>query len=581
MTSLNAGGPAALPPAALRGRSRAATAALVILLAGCAAVPTPRTEPAAGITPPERWLQAAPSSVRPDGAAALASPSAGAEPVAADPAETPAGAAPALPLASWWQSFGDPTLVALVGDALAHNPSLQASVAAWQQARALREVAQAGLSPTLDASGSAQRSRTRSLPTQNSLNLGLDASWELDLFGRLRATAAAADADAQASGADLGDAQVSIAAETALSYLALRAAELRLRIARDNLASQEETLQLVRWREQAGLASSVELQQAETSAEQTRAQVPALQQSAAQSLHALAVLTGRTPAALATRLGTDGSDTAFAGAGRPAGTAPGDAQGAAANEAAAPVPGDSGPAGEASAPSIPQPREDLALSLPAETLRQRPDVRAAEARVQAAALRVDQAEAARLPSFSLGGSIGLAAATASGLTAGGAVVSSLLGSVSLPLFDGGARRAQVDAQGAALDQARANHRGTVLAALQEVEDALVVLRRSRERLDALQRAATAADAAALLARQRYGSGLVDFQVVLDTQRTLLSAEDAVASARSDLATGHVQLYKALGGGWQPDAPMAATASAVDPQRAPGTAPTPPVAPTLR
>jgi outer membrane protein, multidrug efflux system len=127
----------------------------------------------------------------------------------------------------------------------------------------------------------------------------------------------------------------------------------------------------------------------------------------------------------------------------------------------------------------------------------------------------------------------------------------LMGSASLPIFDGGAARAQVDAQQAALDQAQVGYRAAVLVALQEVEDALVALRGDRLRLAHLGNAADAAANAAMLSRQRYGSGLVDFQTVLDTQRTQLATEDGLASARADVSSDHVRLYKALGGGWEP------------------------------
>jgi multidrug efflux system outer membrane protein len=206
---------------------------------------------------------------------------------------------------------------------------------------------------------------------------------------------------------------------------------------------------------------------------------------------------------------------------------------------------------------LPAAPADLALAFPADTLRQRADLRAAEARVAAAAQRVVQADAARYPSFSISGSLGLSALTLSGLTGGGAVASSLLAGVSLPIFDGGAAKAQVSAQRAAFDAAQATWRASVLGALKEVEDALVTLQRDRERLAALARASEAAANAALLARQRYASGLVDFQTVLETQRSQLSAQDSVASATVDVATDHVRLYKALGGGWQPRAPLAA------------------------
>ena len=334
----------------------------------------------------------------------------------------------------------------------------------------------------------------------------LDASWEPDIFGSNRSALAASAATASASAASLGDVQVSIAAEVALNYIALRGAQARLAIAEANLASQLETLQITQWRLQAGLVTSLEAEQARAAAAQTRALLPALQTSIQQARHAIAVLTGQPPAALATVL--------------------------------------------ASASAIPQAADDLALSIPAETLRQRPDVRAAEYQVTAAAARVAEAEAARLPSFKLGGSIGLNALTLAGLTHGATVVSTLLASVSLPLFDGGARRAQVRAQQAALEQSQVAYQGTVLTALKDVENALVALQGDRERLLRLQQAAEAAANAALMARQRYSGGLIDFQIVLETQRTQLNTQDSVASARADLGADHVRLYKALGGNWQ-------------------------------
>jgi NodT family efflux transporter outer membrane factor (OMF) lipoprotein len=415
--------------------------------------------------------------------------------------------AAATPLAQWWQRFDDPLLDRLVGQALQANPSVLAAQAALRQARALRDVAAAALWPTLDASASAQRSRAGG-EAGNRFQAGLDAGWELDVFGARRSGVDAATANARASAYGLGDVQVSLAAEVALAYIDLRNAQARLGIAVDNLASQKETLQLTQWRLQAGLLSSLEAEQAVAAAAQTRAQLPALQTAIAQSAHALAVLTGRPPAAL---------DVELAAAG-----------------------------------AVPRAADDLALSLPVETLRQRPDVRAAEQGVVAAAAQVSQADAARLPSFRLGGSVGLSALTLGSLTGGGAVVASLLAGVTLPLFDGGAGLANVAAQQAAREQAQAAYRGVVLAALQDVEDALVALRGDRERLGQLQQAAQAAANAARMARQRFGSGLVDFQTVLETQRNQLATQDGVAGAGAAVSADHVRLYKALGGGWQPD-----------------------------
>jgi multidrug efflux system outer membrane protein len=410
-------------------------------------------------------------------------------------------------LVRWWTRFGDPLLARLVDQALHANTSVAGAQAALRQARALRDVAAAGLLPSVTGSASAQRSKGRS-GTGNDFQAGLDASWELDLFGANRSALGAAEASARASAATLGDVRVSIAAEVALAYIALRNAQARWVIAQANLASQQETLQLTQWRLQAGLVTSLEAEQARAATEQTGAQLPALQSSIEQGRHALAVLTGRPPAALSAEL--------------------------------------------AELAPVPQAADDLALSLPADTLRQRPDVRAAEQQVVAAAARADQTDAARWPTLRLGGSLGLAALTLGSLTSSGSVVGALVAGVSMPVFDGGAAQAQLRAQEAALDQARAAYRATVLTALQDVEDALVALRGDRERLRHLQQAAEAAGNAALLARQRYASGLVDFQTVLETQRTQLSTQDGVANAGADISADHVRLYKALGGGWRPD-----------------------------
>jgi outer membrane protein, multidrug efflux system len=201
---------------------------------------------------------------------------------------------------------------------------------------------------------------------------------------------------------------------------------------------------------------------------------------------------------------------------------------------------------------VPQAADDLVLSIPAETLRQRPDVRAAEYQVSAAAARVAQADAARLPNFKLSGSLGLSALTLGTLTNGASVASAILAGVSFPVFDGGAARAKVRAQQGAMEQAQSSYLAAILAALREVEDALAALRGDRVRQARLRQAADAAGIAAQLARQRFSSGLVDFQVVLETQRTALSTQDGVASAGADVSADHVRLYKALGGGWRPD-----------------------------
>jgi multidrug efflux system outer membrane protein len=460
--------------------------AAVLLLAGCASLQSPRT-PEAPFVPPAAWSQ--------------------------PPSGTPAT------LARWWERFGDPALPRLVEQALAGGGDVAVAQARLRQARAQRDLSAADRSISIGGSGSAQASRRGSSGGASSeqIQLGADARWEADLFGAGAADLRAADASAEAVAATLAATRVAVAAEVATNLLQLRGTQARAAIARQNLASQQQTLQIVQWRADAGLVTSLDVEQARTAVEQTRAQIPALESSAAQAMNALAVLTGRAP-------GTLGAELA--------------------------------PAAPALVPSAPH---DLALALPAEVLRQRPDLRAAERQLVAAAARVEQADAQRLPSLSLSGSIGLNALSL-GALGSGAGVASLLASVSVPIFDGGRLKAQVQSQEAARDEAAASYRNTLLVALQEVEDSLVALRGTREQLAAQTAAVESARRAATLADQRYRSGLVDFQNVLQSQRTLLAAEDNAAGTATTLATQHVRLYKALGGGWEPDDTINRTAA---------------------
>lgn len=206
-------------------------------------------------------------------------------------------------------------------------------------------------------------------------------------------------------------------------------------------------------------------------------------------------------------------------------------------------------------PGVP---ETVAVGIPADTLRQRPDVRAAERALAAQTARVGVAQAARYPAFRLSGSIGLEALTVSALGNSGAATSSLLAGVTAPIFDAGRLRAQVEIQDAVREQVLVAYEQTVLLALQEVENALVELARNRERGEALESAVDAARNAAELARQRYGAGLIDFQSVLDSERSLLALEDSLARSRANGVQALIRLYKALGGGWSPQGEAGAT-----------------------
>lgn len=443
-----------------------------LLLSGCA-TPVPPVRPDAGVAVPGGWAQ-----------------------------PVPAGDAP---LAAWWRVFDDPLLVALVEDAEMANPSVGIAGANLLQARANRAEAAALLWPGLSASAGARRDGGGGTGSRTALQLGADAGWDADLSGAARHAVGAQDALVRAGAASLGAARTAVAAEVALDYVDLRSAQVRAAVARENLASQQETLQISRWREQAGLANAIEVQQALGAAEQTRAQLPLLAAAAAQSAHALAVLTGRAPAELLARL-------------------------------AAPAP-------------LPRARPGVLVAVPAAALRQRPDVQVAEQRLRAAAEQVQAADGARRPGLQLTASLAWSGATL-GAVGSAAAARSALASLGLPLFDAGRLNARLAARQAEFEAARESHRATVLAALQEAEDALAALAAAGERLVALQGALEAARLAALLASQRHASGLIDFQTVLETQRNLLNVEDGVVVVQAQLAAGHVRLYQALGGGWQ-------------------------------
>lgn len=410
-------------------------------------------------------------------------------------------------LARWWQGFGDARMVTLIEQALQANPSILSARAAVEQARAQVDVQGAALLPSLSASAGARRSKQGFNDAGNSYNAGLDAGWELDLWGQRRNAVRAGEQNLAASQASLHAAHVSLSAEVALNYIQLRSLQERLRIAQGNLALQAETDEMTRWRVQAGLAASLDAEQARQTLAQTAAQIPSLQASVAQAQHALAVLTGQEPAALMADLAT-----------------------------AAPV------------PLAPQ---DWALRLPADTLRQRPDVQAQEHKVQAALASLSAQERANFPTLRLSGSLGVSALTVGALTSGASVARSIAAALAAPLFDGGANRAQISAQKASVEQARQAYRASVLSALQEVEDALVQLHGDQQRLQHLATAAEAASNAQVLAQHRYDSGLIDFRTVLESQRSLLSSQDSLASAQAAISTDFVQLFKALGGGWQP------------------------------
>ncbi|MBS1198273.1 MAG: efflux system, outer rane lipoprotein NodT [Proteobacteria bacterium] len=413
-------------------------------------------------------------------------------------------------LSQWWRQLGDRELDDLIDQALTGNLDLKIAQARLRQARASRSQAVGAYFPTLSASVAASRAKypaaMSSQPTQTFYDAGFDASWEIDLFGGTRRAVEAADADVAASAADMHNVRVSLLAEVAQNYIDLRSYQRRLTIARNNLASQDETLQITQWRNQAGLASSNDVEQAQINREQTRASLPDLELGLAAAENRLAILLGRNPGSLHDRL----AET------RPL-------------------------------PNLPA---SVATGIPADVLRQRPDLVAAERRLAAETARVGQKQAQRFPSLSISGAFGWQSYSFAALGGSASLVRTVAGSLAATLFDGGRLRSAVEVQSAVQEQSLLSYERSVLSALEEVENALIAHAAARERVDARQTAAGSARNSALLARNMFESGLSDFQRLLEADRTRLFAEDSLAVAEATRFTTLIKLYKTLGGGWE-------------------------------
>ena len=407
-------------------------------------------------------------------------------------------------LANWWRSFNDPTLDWLVEQAVANNLDIAQGAARLRQARESLVQARAGYAPTISASGGAGRNLTTDAPDSSRFSLGADASWEADLFGGIGRSVEAARADYASSGYNLANIRTAIVAETVSNYVGARLLQERLRIARETLETARDNYDIARWRVQAGLVSSLDEEQARAQLAQQTASIPALEQNLAGALNRIAVLTGQAP-----------------------------------GEATRPL--------QAVAP-IPVPPAQIATGIPADTLRQRPDVRAAERSLAAATARIGVAEAALYPSLRLTGNVGTSALSLGGLA--DTITGGIFASLAQLIFDGGATRSRVRAQEAAAEGAFSGYKATVLTALEDVENALVADRAAGERATQFAIAFEAASNSAILARSQYRAGLVDFQTLLNAERALLSAREGLASARADQVLAVAQLYSALGGGWQ-------------------------------
>lgn len=406
---------------------------------------------------------------------------------------------------NWWHSFDDPLLTSLVDEALARNLDLAGARLALARARALVEVAAAASALHAGSGGSAGRSRSGG-QASGSLRAGLDASWEADLFGADRAATASATADAEAAAASVRALRLAVAAEAAIGVLQWQGLRAQAAAAEASLASQRQTLQLMQWRQQAGLVGQLELSQAQSGVDATGARLATLHHSRQQTEHALAVLLGKPPATLGQQLAATPVRTMLA-------------------------------------PALP------VLPQPAALLQRRPDLQAAQHRVESQLSTLAQREAERRPRITLGGNLAWQAATLSALGGAGALLAGITAAVDWTWLDGGAGTARVAAQQAAVESARVAWQAAVLAALQDVEDGLSAVARLGDRVQALARANASADESLRLARFGFEAGLNDFLALLDSERSALTAADALVSARVELASAHVRLYKAIGGGW--------------------------------
>lgn len=460
----------------------------------------------------------------------------------------------AVDLAQWWRTFNDPELDRLVDRAVMSNLDVRLAQARVREARANLEFTRGGLFPTLDGNASYTRARGShnasigvpssgaasggtsstgtgstgtstgatgssgstgsgsgssvfSLGETDLFQAGFDAGWEIDVFGGTRRAIESAQASLEAQIETRRNTLVTLLAEVAQNYVALRGYQHTMLIVQRNVVSQQDAVDLQRTKLQAGLATDLTVAQAEALLSRTQSQIPTLQTQIQQSIHRLSILLDQEPASLEQELTN-------------------------------------------TPPTIPTGPSAVPPGLPSELLRRRPDVRAAERQIEAATASIGVATADLFPKFSLNGAVGLSSAKFTNLPNSGSVFYSIGPSVSWRLFDAGQILANIRVQDAVQEQALLTYRQTVLQAFSEVEDTLIAYDREQARRIALQRTVDASRRALDLARQLNDAGVVDFLNVLTAQQSLYQAENDLAVSDQTVSTNLVALYKALGGGWE-------------------------------
>ncbi|WP_158912770.1 efflux transporter outer membrane subunit [Caulobacter sp. S45] len=415
------------------------------------------------------------------------------------------------PEPTWWRSFGDPVLDSLIERALGSNLDVRQAVARVDQARALFSSSKFELLPHITSNAGYTRSDeqipglTPGRVNIESADIGLDAAWEVDLFGRVRHGVDAAAREAGAAQADLDGAKVSVAAEVAMNYLQLRGAQARRNVVEQNAQSERETLKLTSLRVKEGYAEPADRESSKAQLGAVEALIPALDAQIAQAAQRLAVLTGERPGALDVEL-------------------------------AAPV---------TIAPRVtPLPIGDASTFL-----RRRPDVRAAERRLAAETARTGVATADLFPRVTVTGFVGLLTGDVSNLFAKNSQAWTVSPAVTWPALDIGSQLAQLRAQKAKGHESQLAYEKTVLGAIEDLQDALTNYKLRQTELSKLVEEVDGARKAADLARMRYQAGGSDYLRVLDAERVQLQGEDALTQAQTASNTDIVAIYKALGGGW--------------------------------
>lgn len=427
---------------------------------------------------------------------------------------------PHASLQNWWTVFGDPLLDELIERARQENLDLKVAVSRVGESRAILAIARGERLPLVNADASASRTRLSDdgplqqvapaggFDSQGLFQLGIDAAWEIDVFGQVRRTIEAAGDSYQASIEDYHDVMVTLFAEVALAYVDVRAAQQRIFFTRENVEAQSESLALARDRYETGLSSRLDVAQAAANLAATQATLPSLELSLNQALNRLAVLLGQDAGSLQAEFST---------------TQP-----------------------------IPAPEASIGIGVPADVLRQRPDIRRSERLLAAQTAQIGVATADLYPRFALSGMFGLQSRSLSNLFDSSSVTWGLGAPVQWNVFSGGQVRGNIQVQDEKTQQLLFLYEQKVLAAIEEVENAIMAYDLNQVRVQYLQAATSATREAVELVLVQYDTGLTDFNNVLVTQRDLFSQQDQLVASEAEVIVNLITLYKALGGGWDVD-----------------------------